>query len=68
MREYQFIIENMCSKHDPTLDKANRALPQYSFDDVVEVLRKYGEQEFERGLDKATNIFVEASMILNRKK
>lgn len=43
MNAEEFITGNYRSKFNPLLDKANRKIEQYTFDDVVEFAEAYKE-------------------------
>ena len=43
----EHIIYNFRSRHNPLLDKANRTIQQYTFDDVIEFCESYTNQQIE---------------------
>lgn len=45
MNAEEYITGNYRSKYNPLLDKHNRRLEQYSFDDVIEFCEAYAEHK-----------------------
>jgi hypothetical protein len=52
MTPEEFLVTNWRSKYNPLLDKANREMPQYTFDDVTEMMEAYHRAEAEKLLNK----------------